>query len=64
MQILVQEMFIPEYPNLGGEHAWVDIVFSSGRTITVRVDEYTSNEDHQSRVYIRRNDEIGTEVNI
>jgi len=61
MQVIVQEMHLNADNGPGGQHAWIDIHFDSGRMITVRVDEKDFHSD-SSRIFVRRNDNISKEV--
>lgn len=41
------------------EHFWIELEFSSGETITVRVDEKSFYNPRVSSVFLRRNDKFG-----
>jgi len=63
MKIVIHEMMTriaqPDSPT--GEHAWVDIEFSSGVTVTVRVDECAVLHERPT-AYLAVNGEVGKDM--
>jgi len=57
VRVIVEELVATNSPS--GEHAWIEVEFSSGRTITLRVDEFDLHVN-RPRLYVALNDEAET----